>query len=140
MAPSPATDPIASPPEGHPINVLVFLQGPAYGTEGAYNGLRRAERDGVTVKVFCIGDAVTCAMTNQKLPDGYYHLDRMLTAVAHHGVEIGLCGSCMDARGITNDMILPVTHKSNLDEGTDWTLWADKTTPSDQPHDQRGST
>jgi uncharacterized protein involved in oxidation of intracellular sulfur len=113
------------------MNVLIILQGPAYGTEGAYNGLRLATnlsaRAGVTVKVFCFGDAVSCAITNQKLPDGYYHLDRMLTSAAHHGVEIGLCGSCMDARGITTGMIIPDAHKSNLDQVSDWTLWADKT-------------
>jgi uncharacterized protein involved in oxidation of intracellular sulfur len=91
------------------MNMLVILQGPAYGTEASYNGLRLAgnlaKRDDVDVKIFCFGDAVTCAVANQQLPNGYYHLDRMLTAAAHHGVKIGLCGTCMDARGITDDMV-----------------------------------
>ena len=26
----------------------------------------------------------------------------MLTSAAHHGAEVGLCGSCMDARAITD--------------------------------------
>lgn len=51
----------------------------------------------------------------------------MITAAAHHGAEVGLCGSCMDARGITDDMIIDHTHRSNLDRCTDWTLWADTT-------------
>jgi uncharacterized protein involved in oxidation of intracellular sulfur len=113
------------------MNVLVILQGPAYGDERAYNGLRLAgnlaKRDDVTVKIFCFGDAVGCAITNQQLPNGYYHLDRMLTSAAHHGTEIGLCGSCMDARGIAPEMLIPDAHRSSLDEVTDWTLWADKT-------------
>lgn len=33
----------------------------------------------------------------------------------------------MDARGITDAMIIPDAHRSNLDQVTDWTLWADKT-------------
>lgn len=113
------------------MKVLVILQGPAYGDERAYNGLRLAgnlaKRDDAEVKVFCFGDAVGCAVAGQQLPNGYYHLDRMITAAAHHGAEIGLCGSCMDARGITDTMIIPDAHRSNLDQVTDWTLWADKT-------------
>lgn len=112
------------------MNVLVILQGPAYGDERAYNGLRLAgnlaKRDGVTVKVFCFGDAVGCAVAGQKLPDGYYHLDRMLASAARHGAEIGLCGMCMDARGITDTMLVAEAHRSTLDAVTDWTLWADK--------------
>lgn len=113
------------------MKMLVILQGPAYGDERAYNGLRLAgnlaKRDDVEVKVFCFGDAVGCAVAGQQLPNGYYHLDRMITAAAQHGAEIGLCGSCMDARGITDTMIIPDAHRSNLDQVTDWTLWADKT-------------
>ena len=57
------------------MNVLVILQGPAYGTEASYNGLRLADnlakRDGVELKIFCFGDAVGCAIANQQLPNGY---------------------------------------------------------------------
>jgi uncharacterized protein involved in oxidation of intracellular sulfur len=113
------------------MKVLVILQGPAYGTEASYNGLRLAvnlaKRDDVDARIFCFGDAVSLAIAGQQLPNGYYHLDRMLTSAARHGAEIGLCGTCMDARGITDDMIVPETRRSTLDEVTDWTLWADKT-------------
>jgi uncharacterized protein involved in oxidation of intracellular sulfur len=113
------------------MKVLVILQGPAYGTEASYNGLRLAvnltTRDDVDVRIFCFGDAVGVAVAGQQLPNGYYHLDRMLTSAARHGAEIGLCGTCMDARGITDDMLVPETRRSTLDEATDWTLWADKT-------------
>ncbi len=113
------------------MNVLIILPGPAYGDERAYNGLRLAgslaKRDGVIVRVFCFGDAVGCAIAGQKLPDGFYHLDRMATSAARHGAEIGLCGSCMDARGISDTMLIRDARRSSLDEVTDWVLWADKT-------------
>jgi uncharacterized protein involved in oxidation of intracellular sulfur len=51
----------------------------------------------------------------------------MITTAASHGAKIGLCGTCMDARGITDTMIIDATRRSNLDEATDWVLWADKT-------------
>ena len=51
------------------MNVLVICQGPAYGDERSYNGLRLAgalaKRDGTDVKVFLIGDGVTCAVAGQ---------------------------------------------------------------------------
>ena len=59
------------------VNILMILQGPAYGDERNYNGLRLpaslAKRDEVSVRVFCFGDAVGCAIAGQKLPDGYYN-------------------------------------------------------------------
>lgn len=113
------------------MNVLVILQGPAYGDERAFNGLRLAgalaKRDDVHVRVFCFGDAVGCAIKGQTVPNGYYHLDRMMLSAARHGAEIGLCGTCMDARGFTDDMLIPESRRSSLEEVTDWVLWADKT-------------
>ncbi len=113
------------------MQVLLILQGPAYGDERAFNGARLAgalaNRDGVTVRVFLIGDAVSCAVGGQKVPNGYYHLDRMFDAAARHGADIGCCGTCMDARGITDDELITSARRSSLEELTDWVLWADKT-------------
>ena len=112
------------------MNVLVVLNDPPYGTERSYNGLRLAgslaRREGVEVRVFLFGDAVGCALANQKVPDGYYHLDRMVTAVLRHGGEIGCCGTCMDARGFTDGLLVEGTRRSTLEEATDWTISADK--------------
>jgi len=89
-------------------------------------GARQA-RQRFVVRVFCFGDAVTCAVAGQHVPDDYHHLDRMIVEAAHHGTEVGLCGTWMDARGITDDMIIDSARRSSLDEVTDWVLWADKT-------------
>lgn len=113
------------------MNLLFVLQGPAYGDERSYNGLRLAgtasKRDGVDVKVFLIGDAVGCAVSGQHVPDGYFHLDRMIASVARHGGEIGCCSTCMDARGINDDALVTEARRSTLEELTDWVIWADKT-------------
>jgi len=85
-----------------------------------------AKRDGTDVRVFLIGDGVTCALAGQTVPNGYYHLDRMLTLIGHHGGKIGCCGTCLDARGIHEDMLVDVAFRSTLDELTDWTLDADR--------------
>lgn len=111
------------------MKTLLILNDAAYGTERSYNGLRLAialsKRAGNDVRVFLLGDAVTCAMANQRVPDGYYHLDRMIGSAAHHGAAVGCCGTCLDARGIDDDHLTKGARRSNLDELTDWTEWAD---------------
>lgn len=51
----------------------------------------------------------------------------MLVSIARHGAAIGLCSTCMDARGTTDEMVIPEARRSTLEEATDWVLWADKT-------------
>lgn len=62
--------------------MLLILNDPPYGTERSYNGLRLAgslsRTDDAEVRVFLMGDAVGCAAADQKVPEGYYHLDRMI--------------------------------------------------------------
>jgi uncharacterized protein involved in oxidation of intracellular sulfur len=110
--------------------ILFIINDPPYGTERAFNGLRLAaaltKREGAAVRVFLMGDAVVAAMAGQKLPDGFYHLDRMIATCARNGVDIGCCGTCMDARGMTEELLTKGARRSTLDELADWTLWAGK--------------
>jgi len=110
---------------------LFILNDPPYGTERSYNGLRLAgalsTRDGEQVKLFLIGDAASCAKARQKVPQGYYNIEVMLRTVAKHGGEIGVCGTCMDARGVTETELAEGTRRSTLEQLTEWTQWADKT-------------
>ena len=112
------------------MNVLVVVNDPPYGTERCYNALRLAgslaKREEAQVRVFLMGDAVGCAMAGQVLPNGYYHLDRMLGSALRCGAQVGLCGTCMDARGIDEGEIVEGARRSSLEELTDWTLWADQ--------------
>ena len=110
---------------------LFILNDPPYGTERSYNGLRLAgalsRREGEDVKVFLLGDAASCAKKNQKVPQGYYNTELMLRNVGRQGGEIGVCATCMDARGITDGELTDTTRRSSLEELTDWVQWADRT-------------
>jgi len=112
-------------------STLFILNDPPYGTERSYNGLRLAgalsKRDGEQVKVFLIGDAASCAKKDQKVPQGYYNAEVMLRNVGRHGGEIGVCATCMDARGIADAELTETTHRSSLDELANWVQWADRT-------------
>lgn len=109
---------------------LFVLNDPPYGTERSYNGLRLAgalsKRDAEEVKVFLIGDAAACAKRGQNTPNGYYKIENMLRPIARNQGTIGVCGTCMDARGISDAELADGCHRSTLDELTEWTQWADQ--------------
>jgi uncharacterized protein involved in oxidation of intracellular sulfur len=112
------------------MRTLFVLNDPPYGTEKCYNALRLARevagREGSEVRVFLMGDSVGCGMAGQKLPDGYYHLDRMLGSLARRNVSIGACTTCLDARGVTDTMLIEDVTRSTLEDLGNWTIWADK--------------
>jgi uncharacterized protein involved in oxidation of intracellular sulfur len=116
--------------QGTQKTILLILNEAPYGSERTYNGLRLAgtlsRRQEVELKLFLIGDAVSCARSGQKVPPGYYSTETMLAAAIRHGAAVGVCGSCIDARGITDGDLTGGSRRSTLDELTSWTLEADK--------------
>ncbi len=110
---------------------LMILNEPPYGTERNFNGLRLAhalaknDAEG-EVTVFLMADAVTCAKAGQKTPDGYYNLERMLRRVITAKGRVLMCGTCMDARGLTPDEMIEGAKRSTMDELSNATLVADK--------------
>jgi uncharacterized protein involved in oxidation of intracellular sulfur len=109
-------------------NLFILNEAP-YGSERAYNALRLASalaaREGGRVRVFLLADAVGCARAGQKVPEGYYNTELMLGKVARSG-EVGLCGTCMDARGMQDTDLMTGSRRSTLKELADWTVEADK--------------
>ncbi len=108
---------------------LFILNDPPYGTERSYNGLRLAialSKAGEDVSVFLIGDAAACAKSGQRVPSGYYNLEVMLRAVSRNKGVIGVCGSCMDARGVGDDDLVAGARRSSMDELAEWTGKAQK--------------
>ena len=114
---------------GGRLKNLFVLNDPPYGTERSYNALRLAgalaKRKGEAVRVFLMGDAAACAKAGQSVPQGYYNLNRMLQTVILQQAAVGVCASCMDARGIKDAELLEGTRCSSLEELADWTQWAD---------------
>jgi uncharacterized protein involved in oxidation of intracellular sulfur len=112
------------------VKTLFILNDAPYGSERPYNALRLAgslsKAEGEEVKVFLIGDAAACAKSGQKVPEGYYNIQVMLGRVVRNRGQVGVCGTCIDARGIAESELLEGTHKSSLAELTAWTQWADK--------------
>ena len=110
------------------MKTLLILNDPPYGTERSYNALRLARAlsgKAAEVTVFLIADAVVCAKAGQKVPQGYYNLELMAKAVARKG-EVLLCGTCMDARGLSDDELVEGARRSTMDELAERTLAAER--------------
>jgi hypothetical protein len=46
--------------------------------------------------------------------------------LARHGNAIGVCGSCLDARGIAAEVLIEEKHYRSMEAHTDWRQWADE--------------
>ncbi|MDZ4064224.1 MAG: DsrE family protein [Coriobacteriia bacterium] len=111
------------------MRYLFVLNDPPYGTERSYNALRLADKvvksDDSEVTVFLMADAVGCAKTGQLTPDGFYNIERMLKPILRKG-EVLLCGTCMDARALTEAELMEGAKRSSMVELTERTIAADK--------------
>ena len=110
---------------------LILLNDPPYGTERSFNGLRMAhalaKNDAeADFAVFLMADAVLCAKAGQKTPDGFYNLERMLHRVLSANGRVLMCGTCMDARGLTESDMMEGAKRSSMSELAQTTLAADK--------------
>lgn len=110
---------------------LILLNDPPYGTERSFNGLRMAHAQAkndpeAEITVFLMADAVLCAKAGQKTPEGFYNLERMLRRVLSAKGRVLMCGTCMDARGLTESDMMEGTNRSTMDELAQTTLTANK--------------
>ena len=111
------------------MTTLFILNDAPYGSDRTYNALRLAGalagKESQHVRVFLMADAVGCAKAGQKVPEGFYNVQLMLDKVLHKG-EVVLCGSCMDARGLTEPELISGAKRSSLAQLADWTIEATK--------------
>ena len=113
------------------MKVLLVINDPPYGSERVYNALRLAhalvKKDPATqVTVFLMADAVLAGKAQQKTPEGYYNVERMLKRVLSGKGTVLLCGTCMDARGISDAELMEGARRSTMDELANATADADK--------------
>ena len=113
------------------MKVLLVINDPPYGSERVYNALRLAmtlqkEHAEAAVRVFLLGDAVTCALPHQATPQGYYNVERMLKAVIHKRGEVKACGSCLEARGLKDVCLVEGAELSTMSQLAQWVVESDK--------------
>jgi len=80
----------------------------------------------VMVNVFLMGDSVSCAVSGQKTPDGYYNLERMIRGLVTKKVDIICCGTCFNARGLSDDYLVSGVKRGTMSDLTKWITEAEK--------------
>ena len=113
------------------MKTLVIINDSPYGTERMYNALRLAtnlldKSPDTELDVFLLGDGASGAKSGQQTPNGYYNVERMLKNVVRKGGRVYVCGTCMDARGLTAVDMFDGAARSTMDELTAHTIDADK--------------
>lgn len=109
--------------------IVVIANGAPYGSESLFNALRLsltlAEREGVTLKLFLMSDAVGAALPGQAPGEGY-NLRQMLEILLAQGVPVRLCKTCCEARGLSALPLIEGIEIGTLAQLADWALAADK--------------
>lgn len=102
------------------MRILFILNDPPYGTERAYNALRLAsallKNDASCQVTLFLLAAVMMTKSGQRTPDGFYNLERILKRVVVGKGNILVCGTCMDARGLTDTEFVEGAQRSTMDE------------------------
>ena len=112
------------------MQMLIILNEAPYGQERSFHGLRLADallklEDDLDLTVYLTNDAVLCAKTGQKTPNGYYNIERMLKPILRKG-DVMACRTCMEARGLTQGDLMEGVRETTLGELAQLTLEADK--------------
>jgi sulfur relay (sulfurtransferase) complex TusBCD TusD component (DsrE family) len=85
---------------------LLFFSGP-YQSESSETVIELAKaalKKGMTVKIFCYMDAVSCVKTGQKKVPAVANMEEEFRNIIEKGAEVRLCTLCMLVRG-TGDFI-----------------------------------
>ena len=113
-----------------PVKFLFIFNDAPYGSQRTFNGLRLAvslaRSSENKLQVFLLGDGVLAGLGQPAPLNAFYNPQEMLTQLARTGATIGACKTCLEQRGIGDEMLLAVVKRSTLDDLTVWTEDADK--------------
>ncbi|MBY6187462.1 DsrE family protein [Marinobacter hydrocarbonoclasticus] len=113
-------------------SILLVAHDSPYGSERLYNALRIAlatqehAPTPVQQKLFLMSDATVAALSGQQTPDLSYHIGQMLEILLAQDVEIAVCRTCAEARGLTQERLIEGVTIGTLVDLTRETLAADK--------------
>ena len=112
------------------MNLTIIVNDSPYGIEKPWNALRLASTAstelGMSVKVFLMGDSVVAAKRGQKTPDGFYNMEKMIHALLQRGVEVTVCGTCINARGLDPSELVGGVERGSMKILAEWIRESDR--------------
>jgi uncharacterized protein involved in oxidation of intracellular sulfur len=89
--------------KGETMSIAMLINASPYGTEQPFNALRLAqalELAGEKVELLFMGDGVNAARRGQEPRGAHASLEALLSELVEKGVEVTLCGTCCQTRGL----------------------------------------
>jgi uncharacterized protein involved in oxidation of intracellular sulfur len=113
------------------MNLTIIVNEPPYGSEKPWNAMRLAstaasDEVGMNVRVFLMGDGVSAAKRGQKTPEGFYNMEKMLQALIQRGVEVKVCGTCINARGLDPSELVEGVERGSMKILAEWIRDSDR--------------
>lgn len=110
------------------MKYLFIVNDSPYGNQRAYNGLRLAAALSrkAEIQVFLLGDGVLCGFAGLTPAHADYNPQELLRAISATGAALAACGTCMEARGISPESLIPEVRRSSMDELVAWTEECEK--------------
>jgi uncharacterized protein involved in oxidation of intracellular sulfur len=114
--------------------LTMIISSSPYGDERIWNALRLAEAlccvgaKKMKINIFLIGDAVNAAKKGQKPPRGFYNIEKMLTDLVKAGVNVRVCHTSMNLRGLTEQDLVKGTRMGSITELSQWIQQSQKVT------------
>jgi uncharacterized protein involved in oxidation of intracellular sulfur len=113
------------------MKTVIILNEAPYGNERTYNGLRlghsvQKHDPAGELLLFLMADAVTAAKKGQSVPAGFYNVENMIGRTLSAGGKVLLCGTCMNARGMRDEELIPGAVRGSMDDLGVASLHADK--------------
>ncbi len=99
------------------MSVAMLVNASPYGTEQPFNALRLAqalELAGETVELLFMGDAVNVARQGQDPRGAHASLEALLIELIEKGVDVTLCGTCCQTRGLRESDLIEGVVSGNI--------------------------
>jgi len=111
--------------------LTIIVNDSPYGIEKPWNALRLASTSlsdeiGMDVNIFLMGDSVVSAKKGQETPEGYYNMEKMLGSLIGRGIEVRVCGACINARGLKEDELVDGVLRGSMKILANWIKKSDK--------------
>ena len=107
----------------------IIVNDAPYGIEKPWNAFRLASTalsESVDVRLFLMGDSVVSAKTGQKTPEGFYNMEKMLATLLNKDVEVKICGTCINARGLDIPELVEGVERGSMKILVEWIRDSDK--------------
>jgi uncharacterized protein involved in oxidation of intracellular sulfur len=104
------------------VKYLFIFNDSPHGSQRAFNGLRLAAALArkATICVFLLGDGVICGLAGFAPAHADYNPQELLRQIAAAGTAIAACGTCLEARGIASEALIPEVRRGTMEELVTW--------------------